>query len=161
MSLPIHGVPSEGMRTIRLSSDDRHAGAYGPPRLRLAVVVAVAVAALAIVGHCVPVRATASPHSPSQQLSAASLPIAVHGSADQPQLAQELPMCKASKVLAIDAIPGVSLTSLVILGVGMAALAAGGWLTRLVAPAGRSPPFARVSVLSGQDLLTRFCVARR
>lgn len=144
-----------------MSSDDRRFGACGSPRWRFAVVVAGAVAALAIVGHCVPARSTASPSSPPQHLSVASLPVAVHAGADQPQLAQERPTCKASKVLAIAAIPEVSVTALVVLGVGLAALAAGGRLTRLVAPAGRSPPHARVSVLSGQELLTRFCLARR
>lgn len=144
-----------------MSPDGRRVGAGGPPRLRFAVVVAAAVAALAIVGHCVPVRATASPSSPPQHPSVASLPIAVHASADQSQLAQERPTCKASRVLAIAAIPEVSVTALVVLGVGLAALAAGGRLTRPVAPAGRSPPHARVSILSGQDLLNRFCLARR
>ncbi|AYE99459.1 hypothetical protein C0J29_31425 (plasmid) [Mycobacterium paragordonae] len=91
----------------------------------------------------------------------ASLPLAVHASADQPQLAQERPICKASKVFAIDAIPAAVMTALVVLGLGLAALAGMGWLTQLVAPAGRSPPHPRVAILSGRDLLTRFCLARR
>lgn len=148
------------MSSLRSSSDDRRVVAFGPPRLRFAVVVAAAVAALAIVGHCVPVRAAAS-LSPPQQLPATSLPVAVHASADQPQLAQGRPICKASKVFAIDAIPKASVTALVVLGVGLAALAARGWLIQLVTPAGRSPPRTSVAFLSGQDLLTRFCLARR
>lgn len=158
---PLRGVPSVGMRTVRLSSDDRGVGACGPPRLCFAVLVAAAVAALAIVGHCVPAPAAASAFSPQQQPSIASLPVAVHASADQPQLAQERANCKASKVFAIDAIPKVAVPALVLLGVALAALAARGWLTQLVAPAGRSPPHARVAILSGQDLLTRICLARR
>lgn len=161
MSRPLHGVPSAGMRSIRWSSDDRRVEACGPPRLRFAVVVAVAVVALAIVGHCVPVRAAASAFSPQQQLSIASLPVPVHTSADQLQLAQERPICKASKVFAIDAIPKVAMPALVLLVVALAALAARGWLTQLAAPAGRSPPHPCVAILSGRDLLTRYCLARR
>lgn len=158
---PLYRVPSVGMRSIRLWSDDRRVETSRAARFRFAVVVAAAVATLAIIGHCVPVRAAASPSSPPQQLSVASLPLAVHASADQPQLAQERPICKASKVFAIDAIPAAVMNALVVLGLGLAALAGMGWLTQLVAPAGRSPPHPRVATLSGRDLLTRFCLARR
>ncbi len=156
-----HGVPSEGMRRIRLSSDDRRVGLGRAPRLRFAVVVAAAVAALAIIGHCVPMRAAASPSPSAPRQPVASLPLAVHASADQSQLAQERPICKGSKVFAIDAIPAAVMTALVVLSAGLATLAGMGWQTQLVAPAGRSPPHPPVAVLSGQDLLTRIRVARR
>lgn len=155
-----HGVPSEGMWNVRLWSDTRRGGACGPSRLRFAVVLAAAVAGLAIVGHCVPARPTTLPFSSSSLPSVSPGP-AFSARADQPNLGQVLPLCKASKVLAIDAIPKSMITALALFGLGLAALVAKGWLAQLVAPAGRSPPNARVPRLAGQELLTRFCIARR
>lgn len=149
------------MGKIRLWSDTRRVGACRPPRLPLAVVVAAAVAGLAIVGHCVPARPSTLPASFSFSLSSASPGQALNARADQPNLGQTLPVCKASKVLAIDAIPKSANTALLLLGLGLAALVVKGWLAQLVTPAGRSPPNAGVRGLTGQELLTRFCIARR
>lgn len=150
------------MRNIRLWSDDRDVvAARRPLRLRLAVGLATAVAGLAILGHCVAVRTPSLPSYAGQPLSSTRLPAALGAGADQPYLAQVLPVCKASKLFAVDAIPKSAVTTLLALGIGLVALAFGGWLAQLVVPAGRSPPVAPVAILAGRDLLTRYCLARR
>ncbi|MCV7339873.1 hypothetical protein [Mycobacterium haemophilum] len=50
-----------------------------------------------------------------------------------------------------------SIVSVVVLAVASIAAA----LTNLVVPGGRGPPVALACVRTGQDLLTRFCLARR
>ncbi|WP_082986654.1 hypothetical protein [Mycobacterium gordonae] len=54
-----------------------------------------------------------------------------------------------------------SSTTLVPFGVAAAVVAITTMLASLVAPAGRGPPRTLASVLAGQDISTRFCVARR
>ncbi|KZS68183.1 hypothetical protein A4G28_26880 [Mycobacterium ostraviense] len=118
-------------------------------------------AMLAIVGHCGAARAVSATANAPQPVLSTSLPGAFAVTADQPQLVQGLPICKSSKVSAIAAQPQSAVTALVVMGIVLAALAGKGWLTHLVGPAGRSPPRAPATVLTGQDLLNRFCLARR
>jgi len=54
-----------------------------------------------------------------------------------------------------------SSTTLIQLGAAAAVVAITTMLASLVTPAGRGPPRALASVLVGQDISTRFCVARR
>lgn len=54
-----------------------------------------------------------------------------------------------------------SATSLVALGAVMAVVASAGLFADLMVAADRGPPSASVYPLTGQALLTRFCVARR
>ncbi|KLO44703.1 hypothetical protein ABW17_08205 [Mycobacterium nebraskense] len=54
-----------------------------------------------------------------------------------------------------------SSTALVALGVVVAVVALAGWVAHRGVLAGRSPPGAPATPLAGQDLLTRFCLARR
>lgn len=149
------------MGHIRLWSDVRRIPSCRPSRMRLAVVLAAAVAGLAIVGHCGLVRTASSPSSPSQPSLSTSLPSALTAKSEQPQLDQGLPICKASKVFAIGALPKSATIALILLGVVLAGLIGKGWLAQLVVPAGRGPPRAPTTSLTGQDLLTRFCLARR
>lgn len=90
-----------------------------------------------------------------------SLTNALAAKSDQPQLGQGLPICKGSKVFAIAALPKSAVTALIVLGVVVAGLIGSGWLAQLVVPAGRGPPRAPAASLTGQDLLTLFCLARR
>ncbi|ORW11066.1 hypothetical protein AWC14_19310 [Mycobacterium kyorinense] len=54
-----------------------------------------------------------------------------------------------------------SATALAALGVVMAVAAVTGWLAPLIVSAGPGPPGRSANVLTGHDLLTRFCLARR
>lgn len=54
-----------------------------------------------------------------------------------------------------------STTDLIAFAVAAAVVAMTGLLVLLVVPAGRGPPRGLASVLTGQDLLTRFCLSRR
>ncbi|WP_241777298.1 hypothetical protein [Mycobacterium intracellulare] len=69
-------------------------------------------------------------------------------------------LAKCSKVFATAPLSG-PVTTLVALGLIVAVVfIAGSWI-KLVAPVGRGPPRAVAPVFSGQELLTRFCIARR
>lgn len=149
------------MGNVRLGSDDRGVATRRPVRLRSAAFVVAAVAGLAILGHCVPVRIPSLPSYAEQSQSSTSLPAAFGAGADQSYLAQVLPVCKASKIFALEAIPQSAVTTLLALGIGVVALAVRGRLAQLVVPAGRSPPAGPVAILAGQHLLTRFCLSRR
>jgi hypothetical protein len=59
------------------------------------------------------------------------------------------------------ALPPSSSTVLAALGVVVALLSLAGPLTQRVAPTGRGPPRGLPTPLTGQDVLTRFCLARR
>lgn len=67
---------------------------------------------------------------------------------------------KCSKVFGAMPVPG-PVTALVELGFAVAVVAVAGSRVKLVVPVGRAPPRAAAMVFSGQDLLTRFCIARR
>ncbi|ORW07844.1 hypothetical protein AWC14_23780 [Mycobacterium kyorinense] len=54
-----------------------------------------------------------------------------------------------------------SATALATLGAVVAVVAVMGWAAPLMVSAGRGPPRAPASVVTGHDLLTRFCLARR
>lgn len=157
---PPHGVPSGGMSRVREWSDIRRFGAGTPARLLLLAALAVAVALLAVVGHCVPLRSAAQPvHVTKPSLAPASAEIAT--GAHQQVLLDGKSVCKSSKLLAIAALPKPPATVLMLLGVFSAVAVVKDWLARLVVPAGRGPPRTSVVAVSGQDLLTRFCLARR
>ncbi|ETW26555.1 hypothetical protein MGAST_14970 [Mycobacterium gastri 'Wayne'] len=58
-------------------------------------------------------------------------------------------------------LPGSPGTTFAALGFVVAAVAAVGLLAQLVVSAGRGPPGGFAAALTGQDLLTRFCLSRR
>nr|VTP04380.1 hypothetical protein BIN_B_05507 [Mycobacterium riyadhense] len=155
------GVPSPGMGHIRLWSDVRRVLAGRPPRLPSAVVVAAAVAILAIVGHCGAARTLSAPSNPPRPVLSTSLPAALTFTADQPQLVQGLAICQSSKLFAIAGLPTPAGTALMVIGVGLAVVVGNGWLAQLLVFAGRGPPRAPATALTGQDLLRRICLARR
>ncbi|WP_225331674.1 hypothetical protein [Mycobacterium intracellulare] len=67
---------------------------------------------------------------------------------------------KCSKVFG--AMPAAApVTALVELGLAVAVVAVAGSRVKLVVPVGRAPPRAAAIAFAGQDVLTRFCIARR
>lgn len=155
-----HAVPSWGMGPVRTWSDARRVGAYKPAQLLFFAVVAAAVALLAVIGHCVPLRSPSqSSHSAVPLLSSVSTQTA--GTAHQPLLFDGKSICKTSKLWATAALPKLPPTSWMLLGVVVAGLLLKDLPTKLVGPAGRGPPGAPAAVGSGRDVLTLFCLARR
>lgn len=129
-------------------------------RLIFFVAVAAAVVALAIIGHCRLLRSVSEPPYPSQPLlSSVSGNLTLN--ADQPRLVEGLPICKSSKMFATAALPKPAAAALIALGAVTAGVVVKEWLSQLVVAAGRGPPPALAAALTGQDLLTRFCLARR
>ncbi|WP_205874419.1 putative copper homeostasis (lipo)protein LpqS [Mycobacterium camsae] len=148
------------MGPVREWSDVRRIGAYQPARLLFFAVVAAAVALLAVIGHCVPLRSGAQPpHSAAPLLSSVGTKAA--GPAHQPLLLGGKSICKASKLLATAALPRSPSTPLLLLGGVLAGLFVRNRQAKLLAPAGRGPPGALAAHGSGRALLTLFCLARR
>lgn len=155
-----HAVPCWGMGPVRTWSDVRRVGAYKPAQLLFFAVVAAAVALLAVIGHCVPLR------SPSQSSHFAA-PLLLSAS---PQAADTThhalfvdgkSSCKSSKLLATAALPKSPHASWMLLGVVLVGLLVKDRPAKLLGPAGRGPPGSPAAVGSGRDLLTLFCLARR
>lgn len=130
------------------------------PRRRLVVAVAGVVAVLAIAGHCGLLRSVPQSSSSSKFL-VTSLSGDLTAQAAQPHLVDGLPVCKLAKVLVTAAVPKSAITALIALGAGVAAIIGAALFAQLVVPAGRGPPRALVTARTGQDLLTRLCLARR
>ncbi|KKC05797.1 hypothetical protein AWC17_26585 [Mycobacterium nebraskense] len=133
-------------------------GAYGLPRWRSVIAVAAVVLLTLLVGHSALLHSKShASHHPHALVSSLGGEFTV--SANHAHLADgSLTACHD-----VFAAPVVtrSATTLLELGVVAAIVAAAAALTTLVAPVGRGPPRALAPVLSGQDLLTRFCLSRR
>jgi len=98
------------------------------------------------------------PHSPQPLLTSLDSELTV--GVDQPYV--DNGPSKACRTGFADAVLPQSLaTAIAALGVVAAVVAAAGWLAPRAAPAGRDPPWGPAIFLTGQDLLTRFCLARR
>lgn len=151
-----NGVPYAGMGRMRVWS----VAVCDSRRRRLVVAVAGAVAVLAIAGHCGLWRSVPQPPSASK-FFVTSLGGEFTAHAAQPRLADGLPVCKLAKVLVTAALPKSAMTALIALGAGVAAIIGTALLAQLVVPAGRGPPGALGTARTGQDLLTRLCLARR
>lgn len=135
----------------------------GPTRLRLRIAVATMATAVAMLlgasAHC-PVLRPASPtyqetqllltSGGNQTLKVESLHRRTDGSVSS---------CPP-KALALAALPQPT-TVLAALGVVAVLGALAGPLARRVVPTGRGPPPGRETYLTGQAILTRFCLARR
>lgn len=135
-----------------------------PPRSRTVVAVAVVAMALtvwvlAMLSHFGSLRpGSVAPHSSPPSLT--SLSDGFTASVDAPQLVDDsLTACHYAFSNAV--LPKSSSTTLTALGVVVAVVAVAGWLAPRVVAAGRGPPCGPAAFLTGQDLLTRFCVARR
>jgi hypothetical protein len=128
------------------------------PGLRLFIGVAATVAVVAAVGHCGPdlfgPRASHAPHGLLSSPGGESTVGAEHAHlVDGSSTA-----CHESVAAAVLPRSG---TASVALGAVMAAVAITGRLAQPPVVAGRGPPRALGAALTGRDLLTRFCLARR
>jgi hypothetical protein len=138
--------------------DARDAAASRRSGLQLFIGVTAAVAVVAVVGYCGPnlsgPRASHTPHALLSSLGSEFTVNAEHAHlVDRSSTA-----CHESLTTAVLPRSG---TASVARGAIMAVVASTGWLAQPPAVAERGPPRALGSALTGQDLLTRFCRARR
>jgi hypothetical protein len=126
--------------------------------LRWFICVAAAVAAVAVVGHCEPnlsePRAT---HTPHPLLSSLGSEFTVN--------AEHAHVVDGSSMACHESVPTAvlprSATASAGIGAVMAVVSITGWQAQPAVLAGPGPPGALGTALTGQDLLKRFCLARR
>jgi len=143
--------------SVDVDLDARHAAAPRRPGLQLFIGVAAAVA-VAVVGHCEPnLSELRASHTPHPSLSSLGSEFTVN--AEYSHLVDGSSMaCHEAVTTAV--LPR-SATASVGHGAVMAVLAITGWQAQPALLAGRGPPAALGTALTGQDLLRRFCLARR
>jgi hypothetical protein len=152
------GCAGSGTSAQDADLDARHAAALRRPGLRLFIGVAAAVVLVAVVGHCGSnlsgLRASDAPHASLSSLSGELTVNPEHANlVDGSSMA-----CHEMVTTAVLPREG---TASVALGAVMAAVATTGRLAQPREVADRGPPRALGTALTGQDLLTRFCLARR
>jgi lipoprotein LpqS len=152
------GAAGSGSSVEDADLDARHAPAVRRPGLRLCIGVAAAVAVVAVVGHCEPnLSGPRASHTPHPLLSSLGSEFTVH--AEHAHLVDgSSTACHESVTTAV--LPR-SATASVEDGAVMAVVAIAGWQARPAVLAGRGPPGALGTARTGQDLLRRFCIARR
>lgn len=96
-------------------------------------------------------------HAPDSVLASMDQRSVVHG--DNASLGDGAPHGCPQQVAT--AVPPRSATELAVLGVVVTVAAVTGWIAPLIVSAGRGPTVTPAIVLTGQDLLTRFCLSRR
>ncbi|KZS60513.1 putative copper homeostasis (lipo)protein LpqS [Mycobacterium ostraviense] len=127
------------------------------PRLRSLIAIAAAVGALVILGHSALMHSHAHPaHPPHPLLTSVGSEFAVN--VDHPHLVDGW----SSPCHQLFATPVLlrSANDLIALGAVVTATALMDSLAQRAVPTVRGPPWAPAT-LTGQDLLTRFCVTRR
>jgi hypothetical protein len=144
-------------RIVRMNDASR------PSRLRSALAMAAIATALAMLlglaALCGPLRSARSAANPPQ-LSLTTLRSELAVTVDHPYLGNR-PSKPCQKVFAFAVLPQSPASAVAMQGVVVAVVAILGWLASRVVPAGRDPPRGLAAALTGQDLLTRFCLARR
>jgi hypothetical protein len=134
--------------------DPRRAAAPRRPRLRLFIGVAAAVAVVACGPNLSEPRTS---HTPHPLLSSLGSEFTVN--------AEHAHLVDGSSTACHESVPTAVLprsgTASVAPGAVMAVVAIRGWLAQPAVLAGRGPPGALGTALTGQDLLRRFCLARR
>jgi hypothetical protein len=126
--------------------------------LRLSIGVAAAVAVVAVVGHCGSnLSGPRASHIPHALLSSLPSELTVDAEHAHPVDGSSA-VCHESVTTAVLPRSG---TASVALGAVMAVVATRGWFAQPPVVAERGPPRALGTALTGQDLLTRFCRARR
>lgn len=129
-----------------------------PARLRTVTAVVAALWLLAGAASCFLVCPERSASNPAHAvLTSRDGEFAVHADHARVECGQS-PACP--QALATTLLPR-SATALVALWTAVAMATVAGSLARWVAPTRRGPPGGLPLVLTGQDLLTRFCLARR
>jgi len=131
---------------------------YGPLRPRLVMTIMVAVWVLGGVAGCWITRSEPSESNPAQAIfTSLSDEFAVnadHATAD----CATSPGCPQASGMAVLA---PSTTILVALGTALVVTTIVGSVAHRAAAARRGPPHGALVALTGQDVLTRFCLARR
>jgi hypothetical protein len=124
-----------------------------------AIAVAVAMWVLVIGGHS-ELRSQSGAFHPAHALvSSLGREFAVN--AEHPHLSNGSSAAHHHEAFASGVLPDSPATVVAALGVVVAAVAAVGLLWQQVMLAGRGPPRGPAAVLTGQGLLTRFCLSRR
>ena len=138
--------------------DARDAAVSRRSGLQLFIGVAAAVAVVAVVGYCGPnLSGPRASHIPHALLSSLGSEFTVN--AEHAHLVEgSSTACHESVTTAVLPRSG---TASVVRGAVIAVVAITGWLAQPPVVAGRGPPRALRPALTGQDLLTRFCRARR
>jgi lipoprotein LpqS len=132
---------------------------YGPRRLRSAIAIMVTVwMFVGVAGCCYLVRSEGSELSPAQAFST-SLTSEFALNADHASVdCAASPACP--QAFAMAALPP-SATALVALAIAVVVATVVGSVANRVAPTRRAPPSGVLVALTGQDVLTRLCLARR
>jgi hypothetical protein len=153
-----YGCAGSGSSMQEAHLDARHAPAPRRPRLRLFIGVAAAVAVVAVVGHCEPnLSELRASHTPHPSLSSLGSEFTVN--AEHAHLVDGSSMaCHESVTTAV--LPRSAAAS-VGHGAVVVVVAITGWQAQPAVLAGRGPPGALGITRTGQDLLRRFCLARR
>jgi hypothetical protein len=152
------GCAGSGSSMREAHLDAQHAPTPRRPRLRLFIGVAAGVAVVAVVGHCEPnLSELRASHEPHPSLSSLGSEFAVN--------AEYSRLVDGSSVACHEAVTTAVLPRSATASVGhgsvMAVLAITGWQAQPAVLAGRGPPGALGAARTGQDLLRRFCLARR
>ncbi|WP_460691896.1 putative copper homeostasis (lipo)protein LpqS [Mycobacterium intracellulare] len=148
----------------RAGADARRAGARGAPRWRcVAALAAIGTAAAMWVlvsgGHS-HLRLESLASHPAHAL-ASSLGSEFTVSAVHPHLSSGSPTGHHHEAFAIGVLPDSPAAAVAALGVVLAVAGVAVWLAPRVVLAGRGPPSAPATALTGQDLLTRLGLSRR
>jgi hypothetical protein len=131
---------------------------HGPLRLRSAITIVVVVWVLVGVAGCCLVRSEPSESNPAHafftSLSGEFAVNADHAAAD----CAMSPACPQAYAIAMLPLPA---TALVALATAVVASTIVGSIAHCAPPARRGPPRGVLAALTGRDVLTRFCLARR
>jgi lipoprotein LpqS len=152
------GCAGSGTSVQQADLGARHAAAPKRPGLRLVIGMAAAVALVAIVGRCQPnLSEPHSSHTPHPLLSALGSEFTVN--------AEHAHLVDGSSMACHEAVTTAVLPRSAAASVGhgavMAVVAIAGWQAQPAVLTGRGPPGALGTARTGQDLLRRFCLARR
>ncbi|WP_456320285.1 putative copper homeostasis (lipo)protein LpqS [Mycobacterium intracellulare] len=152
--------PSACHRSYYDRSIVRLTNAYRAPRSRLLIALVATVGILAIAAHSdVLGPAPQTPHHGQVVVSATGAVSTIDGAHAHLKSGSSDADHGAFPVVVAPRATSAAMTGLVLVVMIRAAAACS--VMRRVATAGRGPPIARGPIFSGQDVLTRFCLARR
>ncbi len=146
---------------MRTRADAWHVAAWARSAVAVAVVAAAVVMWTLVFGGHVELRSESSAPHPAHtfvtSLGGGEYTINV----DHPHLVDGDSLGAHPEAFAAAVLPNSSSTALAALGFVVAVVAVAALLAHRVVLAGRGPPRGLAPALTGQDLLTRFCLSRR